>query len=109
MKNFIQPGEVITHAHSAAVVSGDPLKIGLLLGVASGDYAINEAGEYALSGVFELTKVTADVVAIGVQLYWDDTAKKLTTTVGTNIKAGRAFAAADGTVSKVKILLNSNG
>lgn len=105
----VKEGKVISYAHTAAVTSGDPVKIGLLLGVALTDAAANVECEYAIGEVHELTKVTADVVAIGVALYWDDTAKKLTTTVGTNIKAGRAFKAASGTDTTVQILLNSNG
>jgi predicted RecA/RadA family phage recombinase len=109
MKNFIQPGEVMTYAHSGAKNSGDPVKIGSLLGVASADYAANEAGEYAISGVFEITKLTSDDVAIGAQLYWDDGNSRLTTTASTHIKAGRAFKAAGTSATKVQILLNSNG
>jgi predicted RecA/RadA family phage recombinase len=109
MKNFIQPGEVISHAHTAIVTSGTPVKIGLLLGIASKDYAANEAGEYAISGVFEVAKLSTDVVAIGVQLYWDDGNSRLTTTASTHILAGRAFKAAGNGAATVQILLNSNG
>jgi predicted RecA/RadA family phage recombinase len=57
--------------------------------------------------VFNVTKVTADVVAQGALLYWDDTAKKLTTTVSTNTLAGYAAKAASGTDTTVNIALNA--
>lgn len=105
----VTEGKTIRYAHSAAVISGQPVKIGLMLGVAMAAAAINTEADYAITEVHEITKVTADVVAIGVQLYWDDTAKKLTTTAASNIKAGIAWAAASGTDTTVKVLLNKAG
>lgn len=109
MKNFIQPGEVMTYANAGARTSGQPTKIGALLGVAAGDYGAGVSGEYAISGVFEITKLTADDVPAGTQLYWDDGNSRLTITASTHIKAGRAFKAAGTSDTKVQILLNSNG
>lgn len=109
MKTFVQPGERITYAHTAAVTSGTPVKIGTLLGVPVNDGAANVEVEYSIRGVHKLPKVTADVIAIGAQLYWDDAAKKLTVTAGANTTAGRAFKAATGTDTEVLVLLNNNG
>lgn len=109
MNNKITEGKTVTHAHTAAITSGTPLKIGLLLGVACKDGAANEAIEYAIAGVYEITKLTTDVVAIGVQLYWDNTNSRLTTTATANMAAGRAYKAATATDTKVQIILNSIG
>jgi predicted RecA/RadA family phage recombinase len=57
--------------------------------------------------VFNLPKLSTDVVAQGDLLYWDNTNKRLTTTVGTNTLAGYATAAASGTATTVNISLNA--
>ncbi len=54
-----------------------------------------------------MPKVTANVVAQGALLYWDDATKLLTTTVSTNTLAGYAAAAASGTDTTVNISLNA--
>lgn len=107
MKNFIQPGEMIEVTLAAAAVSGEAALIGSLFGVASKSGAIGEKIAYALEGVFELPKVTADVMAQGAKVYWDNTAKKLTTTAMSNSLVGVAFAAAGNGDTKVLCRLNS--
>jgi predicted RecA/RadA family phage recombinase len=109
MRNKITEGNMIPYAHTAAVVSGQAVKIGNLLGVAATDGAANEAVEYAIAGVYELPKTSADVVGIGALLYWNDTAKEITTTATGNLEAGRAYAAAAAGVTSVRLLLNSAG
>lgn len=106
-KNYIQPGEVLDHTAAAALTSGTPFLIGKRLGVPLTDAAIGDTIAVKVKGVFNLTKVTADVVGQGDVLYWDNTAKKLTTTVGTNTVAGYAASAASGTDTTVDIALNA--
>lgn len=106
-KNYIQPGAVLDHVAAAALTSGTPILIGKRLAVPLKNAAIGETVSVQVEGVFKLTKVTADVVAQGALLYWDDTAKKLTTTVGTNTLAGYAAAPASGTDTTVNISLNA--
>lgn len=106
-KNYIQPGEVLDHVATAALTSGVPFLLGKRLAVPLKSAAIGETVAVQVKGVFNLTKVTADVVAQGAVLYWDDTAKKLTTTVGTNTLAGYAAAAASASDTTVNIALNA--
>ena len=106
-KNYIQPGEVLDHVAAAARTSGVPFLLGVRLAVPLTHGAIGETIAVKVKGVFNLPKVTANVVAQGALLYWDDTAKKLTTTVATNAIAGYAAAAASGTATTVDIAINS--
>lgn len=107
MKNFVKPGEMIEHTLAGtACVSGDGRLIGDLFGVATKDGAIGEAVNFALEGVYNLPKVTADVIAIGVKLYWDDTAKKITTTAASNKIVGSAHSVAGNGVTTVDVRLN---
>lgn len=106
-KNYIQPGEVLDHVVASARTSGVPFLLGARLGVPITDGAVGETIAVKVKGVFNLPKVTANVVAQGAVLYWDDTAKKLTTTVGTNVIAGYAAAAATSTDTTVDIAINA--
>lgn len=106
MKNFVQNGDRIQFVAGAATASGAGVKIGVRVGVAVGDVANGATGVAAMEGVFTLPKLSTDVVAIGVLLYWDDTNKRLTVTASGNTQAGYAQSAAGGTVSTVDIMLN---
>lgn len=106
-KNYIQPGEVLDHVATAARTSGVAFLIGVRLGVPITDGAIGETIAVKVKGVFNLPKVTANVVTQGALLYWDDTAKKLTTTVGSNTVAGYAAAPAGNGDTTVDIALNA--
>ena len=90
MVNYIQPGDTITVKAPYAVVSGAGMKVGVgMFAVASIDAALNDIIEGATEGVFDLAK-DASTFADGALVYWDDTAKKVTTTVATNVKIGVA-------------------
>jgi len=79
MKNFIQPGNSIDIvAPSGGTVSGEAIKIGdTLFGVASATRAENEDAAIEVEGVFELPKLSSDVVAVGKKLNWNDTNDEL--------------------------------
>lgn len=107
MKNYVQDGKTITHTPTAAVASGGAVLITALLAVAVAAVAANEAGEFTTEGVYELPKAAADVVAVGAQLYWDDTAKEFTTTATDNTPAGKAWAAAGNGDATVMVKINA--
>ncbi len=95
MKNYVREGKIYPYAHTAAVVSGQCILIGKLVGVACADYAANTTGQYEIKPeVYTLPKATGQAWTDGCQLYWDDTNKVFTTTVGSNTPAGKAMAPA---------------
>lgn len=106
-KNHIQPGHVLDHVAATAITSGQVVLLGVRIGVALGNAAIGETVAVQVKEVFNLPKVTANVVAQGALLYWDNTAKLLTTTATANTLAGYAAAAASGTDTTVDIALNA--
>ena len=65
MKNYIRPGETMTHAHLTAVDSGQLVAIGTQLAVAAGAYAAGEVGIYRIEGVFELPKAVGETIGQG--------------------------------------------
>lgn len=105
-KNYKQSGKVLDHIAAAPIVSGQPVLIGALLGVALADIATGATGSVQVAGVFEVIKLGTDVVAQGANLYWDAGASRLTTTVGANTLAGVAAKAVGSGPTTVEILLN---
>lgn len=104
MKNFVQPGDAIDFiAPTGGVVGGAGFLLGVLFGVVRHTAAQTVQSILDTRGVFTLPKAASITPAPGVALYWDDTAKNVTTTVGSNVKIGAhaglvAAGAADATL-----------
>jgi predicted RecA/RadA family phage recombinase len=103
MKNFIKPGNMTTLVAASAVSSGQGMLVGALFGVAATNAAQGAEVEACRKGEFELAAVTADTATQGAKAYWDDTAKKITTTATNNTLVGAfTVAKANGdTVARV--------
>ena len=107
MKTYVAPGEVVAlTAPSGGVVSGTAYLIGSVVVVALVTAAATEKFSALLTGVADLTKVSAQAWTEGVKVYWDDTAKNFTTTAGANTLAGVAAAAAANPSAKGKVRLD---
>lgn len=104
---FVQPGEVIDYTAGSALTSGTVVLIGVRIGVLLANIASGAIGAAQVTGVFELAKLSTDVVAQGALLYWDNTNSRLTTTATGNTLAGYAFAAAASGATTVKIKINA--
>lgn len=104
---FVQPGDAIDYTAGANIVSGQVVLMGVRIGVAAKDIANGMTGTVLVTGVFNITKLTTDVVAQGAALYWDNTNSRLTTTASGNTLAGYATAAAGGTATSVNIKINA--
>lgn len=104
MKNYVRDGDRIPLvAPSGGVVSGNGYKIGDLFVVALFSAAQGAEFTGVADGVFALPKAATITPAPGVKLYWDDTAKNVTTTSASNtligVHAGKVAAgAADATL-----------
>jgi predicted RecA/RadA family phage recombinase len=106
MKNYVQKGENLTIPAPYTVTSGGFLKSGLIFGVASGDALTGADVDVVTVGVFELPKVSTDVFAVGAAVYWDNTAKLMTSTTTSNTKIGVAVKAAANPSGSVNVRLN---
>ncbi len=102
MKNYVQEGKVIdfTEGGTADVKSGDVVVMGTMCGVAAVDIPKNGTGSVYVEGVFEIAKAAEDI-AQGAFLYYDESAKKLTTTATDNVPFGFAVKAAGAAAEKV--------
>jgi predicted RecA/RadA family phage recombinase len=102
MRNFYSTGDTVQAAAPYAVASGGAALIGAaLFGVAVGDIASGFTGNFKTTGIYALPKVNGQAMAAGAKLYWDNTAKNITTTAGGNVYVGVTignWASADTTV-----------
>lgn len=106
--NFIKPGHVVTlTAPSGGVVAGICYLIGALLVFAKTTAAEGEEFEGAVDGVYEnAPKTTGQSWTEGAKVYWDNTAKKFTTTATSNTLVGVILAAAASADTVGTIMLN---
>lgn len=107
MKNFIQCGDTITVVSPGVVASGAGVLIGVMFGVACYDAILNDSLELKVEGVFELPKA-AGAIGQGAKVYWDDTAKNVTTTALGNTLIGVATVAALNGDTSAYIRLNGS-
>ncbi|MBF0401393.1 MAG: DUF2190 family protein [Magnetococcales bacterium] len=105
MKNWIQQGNSVPMVSPVAVSSGDGVLIGDLFGVASSAAAIGETVQLFVTGVVDLPKAAVSITQ-GAKVYWDDTAKNVTTTSAGNTLIGCAIVAAAVGDAIVQIRLN---
>lgn len=73
--NYVSQGKVIQYTHSGtALVSGQVVRIGKILGVALQAIANGATGSVAIEGIFTVPKVSGAVIAQGENLTWDASA-----------------------------------
>lgn len=110
MNNGVAQGITIDHTPTAQRLASAATLIGSvgngMIGIAVNDVAANTEGVFRTDGVHTLPKLSTDVVAQGVQLYWDNTNLRLTLTSAGNTKAGVAWAAAGNGVTTVRCKIN---
>ena len=105
--NFIKHGGIIDFAAPRAVNSGDGALLATgLFGVALGKFNNGAAGEFALRGVYDLTKKATDAPAAGAVVYWDDTNHYVTVTSTSNTKIGFVERAAANGDATCRVVLN---
>ena len=72
MKNYLQPGHVLTvAAAAAAVASGQVCVVGTLIGIAASSATQGDPYEVNLTGVYTVPKTTGAAWTQGQPLMWD--------------------------------------
>jgi predicted RecA/RadA family phage recombinase len=105
-QNYIQEGDRLDLTSGGAVTVGSLVTVGQMVGVAiTGASATGQPYTIALEGVFEVTKVTADVVAQGALLYRDGSNNRVTVTSTGNRAVGHAWTAAGNGATTVQVRL----
>lgn len=106
MKNFIQSGKIVTVTAPANLVSGQGAQVGAIFGVAANDALQGAPVEILREGIFVLGAVTADTLATGDKVYWDNTAKRISKTATNNVLVGAAAGPKSGTETSATVLLD---
>jgi predicted RecA/RadA family phage recombinase len=107
--NYVQPGSVLAlTAPGGGVVSGTAYLFGTIVAVAMVDADAGETFSGKITGVFSYTKPGSQAWTVGAAVYWDDSAKKFTTTSGGNTLAGIAVEAVGSGSGETtgKVLIN---
>lgn len=84
MKNYLQDGDQPDLVAPYNLASGDGFLVGSIFAVAVVSAVTGQALAGATEGVYELKAKAADTFAQGDKLYWDNTAKELTSTPTSN-------------------------
>lgn len=109
MKTFVQEGEIVTVLAPAAVVAGQMLRVGQLVGVAITDAASGAPVNIAAQGIFDVTKAGSQAWTVGAAIYGVGTTTLVATTATTtgNIYLGVAMApvgsGAGETVGRIRL------
>lgn len=104
MKNYIQPGHSLELTAPYAVASGAGAMIGSIFGVAKVTLAIGVRGNFQVSGVCDIAKASGAVTE-GAKMYWDATAKLVTTVPTSNTLIGCATQAQQSADATCRIRL----
>jgi len=106
MKNYVQDGTTVSLSAPYDVASGGGLLVGALFGVALSAAANGAAVQAVTRGVFALPKTNAQAWTQGAKVYWDNTAKEVTTTSTSNTLIGCALVAAANPSATGMVRLN---
>ena len=88
MKSHVQEGDTLPLVAPYDVASGAGMLCGSLFAVAA-SAALNGASVEAMpKGVFTLACLSTDTGSVGTKMYWDNTNKRLTTTLTSNTLVG---------------------
>lgn len=107
MKNCIRPdGRSIPLPvpYVGGILAGQGMLVGALFGVAASDGAQNAIVECQVIGEFELPKAAGAITA-GARVFWNNTARNITTTATGNFQVGLATADAASGDATVRVLL----
>ncbi len=96
MKNFVQPGEVITVTAPYALTAGQGALVGGLFGVAQAAAGNGTPVELDTRGVFDITKVGSQAWTEGALIYWDNANRRATNSASGNTLIGVAVAPLPG-------------
>jgi predicted RecA/RadA family phage recombinase len=107
-KNYVQPGRLLTvPAPTGGAVSGAPVLIGSLFGVAQHDAAEGADLEILTEEVVELPKATPLAIDLGDRLFWNTTDSVLDKTATAQLCVGVAVVAAASADTLVRVKLGA--
>jgi predicted RecA/RadA family phage recombinase len=92
VNTLVDLGKSIQITAAAAIVSGQPVLVGSIVGIAVTSYNIGDTATIWLCGKHNLPKA-AEAWTAGAQIYWDNVNSVFTVVAAGNTSAGYAGAA----------------
>lgn len=105
MKNQIALGHTLNVPLPADTEAGAGVLVGKCFSVAINSGLTGDIVPCSAVGVYKLPKAAVAVSGFGIKLYWDNTAKKVTTVDTNNHPIGHAIEAAESGDAEVSIKL----
>ena len=102
----VSEGNYVPYTPGSAVAQGSVVVQADLVGVAELAIPANTLGSLSVRGLYNINKLSTDVVAAGAILYWDAVNSRATITASSHKIFGRAVAAAGNGATKVLAVLN---
>ncbi|MBB4837291.1 putative RecA/RadA family phage recombinase [Sphingomonas kyeonggiensis] len=90
MRGYIQDGDTLPFVAPYDVAAGGGVLVGAIFLVAIAAVLTGKGGQGRRRGVMDIAKTTGEAWTQGQKLYWDNAAKKLTTTAAGNTLVGAA-------------------
>jgi len=106
MKNLTSLGRTVDFTAGANLASGQAIALVDTIVVSNGAYASGSPAVGTAEGVFTLSKVSADVIAIGEKVYLTG-GGNITKTASGNTYAGKAWSAAGNGVTSIDVKINA--
>ena len=105
MRTFKGEGEIVTLTAPYTRTAGQGAQVGGIFGIAVADVASAAEGAFALEGVYDIAKTSAQAWTQGEKVYWDDTNKRADndSTVSMLIGVARAAAANPSATGEVRL------
>ncbi len=108
MKTYVQQGGTLTLTAPYDIAAGAAFKVGSIIAVATSAALSGATVEGLTTGVVDVAKVSAQAWTVGAPIYWDDSAKLMTTTSTSNTLAGVAVAVAANPSATGRVRLNGS-
>lgn len=105
---YVQEGKQINYTNPSAVAAieyGDVVDLDTMVGIAAATIAASETGALAIEGVYEFPAIATAEFTVGMDVYWDPVAGKVTNDGVDLTPVGKVVAPkiAAGTTARVKI------
>jgi len=100
-------GAIVPFVCTSEVTVGDVVPFGSkMVGVAVSSGLTGESISLEIEKVWTIKAKTEDVIAVGDSVYWDNTAKEITTTDTDNTPAGKAITAKGASAGTIDVKIN---
>ena len=105
MKNWVQKGSTIEIVAPEDILSGQPVQVGNIVGIAVTSVKAGDVVALQTEGVISLPITAGTAIAQGTQVFWDAANNVVTTQGGSNPQLGYTWEAADATAASVNVKL----